>query len=78
MAAAPTSAPDVRVREDDVYQLAATSGTTGRTKAARMTHHNAVSAMVNWLSEMPVGERDVALSASRSSSTRAGQPISIR
>lgn len=61
MTAAPTSAPDVRVREGDVYQLAATSGTTGRTKAARMTHQNAVSAMVNWLSEMPVGEGDVAL-----------------
>jgi acyl-CoA synthetase (AMP-forming)/AMP-acid ligase II len=61
MAASATTPPDVRVGADDVYQLAATSGTTGRTKAARMTHRNAVAAMVNWLCEMPVGERDVAL-----------------
>lgn len=61
MAGAPTTAPEVELRDDDIYQLAATSGTTGRTKAARMTHRNAISAMVNWLCEMPVGERDVAL-----------------
>lgn len=61
MAAASAAPPPVRPHPDDVYQLAATSGTTGPLKAARMTHRNAIAAMVNWLCEMPVGERDVAL-----------------
>ncbi len=61
MAEAPDTPPDVEVTEDTVYQLAATSGTTGPLKAALMTHRNAVAAMVNWLCEMPVGEKDVAL-----------------
>lgn len=61
MAAAPDTPPPVQPSADDVYQLAATSGTTGPLKAAMMTHRNAVAAMVNWLCEMPVGEKDVAL-----------------
>jgi len=61
MEEAPDTSPDVAVEEDDVYQLAATSGTTGPLKAALMTHRNAIAAMVNWTCEMPVGEKDVAL-----------------
>jgi acyl-CoA synthetase (AMP-forming)/AMP-acid ligase II len=59
--AAPDGAPDVEIGEDDVYQLGATSGTTGVPKAAVLTHRNAVSAMVCWASEMPVPERGTAL-----------------
>ena len=61
VARAPSSPPEVEVTEDVVYQLAATSGTTGPLKAAMMTHRNALAAMVSWMCEMPVGEKDVAL-----------------
>lgn len=61
MAGAQAEPPPVDPSAEDVYQLAATSGTTGPLKAAMMTHRNAIAAMVNWLCEMPVGEKDVAL-----------------
>lgn len=61
IADAPDLPPAVHTAADDVYQLAATSGTTGPLKAAMMTHRNAIAAMVNWLCEMPVAEKDVAL-----------------
>jgi len=54
--AAPDSDPGVRVDDTDVYQLGATSGTTGIPKGAMLTHRNAIAAMMNWLGEMPVGE----------------------
>ncbi len=53
--------PPVTVEETDVYQLGATSGTTGIPKGAMMTHRNAVAAMLNWLAEMPVPEGGTAL-----------------
>lgn len=58
---AQSGATDVAILETDVYQLAATSGTTGVPKAAMMTHRNAMAAMLNWLAEMPVPERGTAL-----------------
>ena len=61
VSAAPSSPPQVEVAETDVYQLAATSGTTGVPKAAMMTHRNAIAAMLNWLSEMPVPKQSTAL-----------------
>jgi len=39
------------IAPDDVYMLCATSGTTGTTKAAMMTHHNAVQAIQTYLAE---------------------------
>jgi acyl-CoA synthetase (AMP-forming)/AMP-acid ligase II len=48
--------PGVPVRDDDVYQLAATSGTTGVAKAVALTHRNAWAAINNWLAEIPVHE----------------------
>ena len=51
----------VEIDEQDIYQLGATSGTTGVPKAAILTHRNAVSAMVSWAAEMPVPECGTAL-----------------
>jgi long-chain acyl-CoA synthetase len=50
-------APGISIAEDDPYQLAATSGTTGTPKAAVMTHRNAIAALVNWSAELPLSER---------------------
>lgn len=61
IAAAPAGPPGVAVDEDDVYQLGATSGTTGVPKAAVLTHRNAIAAMLNWLAELPIPERGTAL-----------------
>jgi acyl-CoA synthetase (AMP-forming)/AMP-acid ligase II len=61
IAAAPDGAPQVELDEDDVYQLGATSGTTGIPKAAILTHRNAIAAMVCWASEMPIPEAGTAL-----------------
>jgi acyl-CoA synthetase (AMP-forming)/AMP-acid ligase II len=57
LAAESSSDPGVLVSEDDPYQLAATSGTTGRLKPAVMTHRNALAAMFNWAAELPLRER---------------------
>jgi acyl-CoA synthetase (AMP-forming)/AMP-acid ligase II len=59
--AAADGVPDVHIDEDDVYQLGATSGTTGIPKAAILTHRNAISAMVCWATEMPIPEGGTAL-----------------
>jgi long-chain acyl-CoA synthetase len=48
--------PGVSISEDDPYQLAATSGTTGALKPAVMTHRNALAAMFNWAAELPLAE----------------------
>ncbi len=56
IAAASDSDPGVPVDDTDVYQLGATSGTTGIPKGAILTHRNAIAAMMNWLGEMPVRE----------------------
>ncbi|MHB8691217.1 MAG: class I adenylate-forming enzyme family protein [Solirubrobacteraceae bacterium] len=53
----PGSDPAYPLDEDDPYQLAATSGTTGTAKAAVMTHRNAIAAMLNWAAELPIAER---------------------
>ena len=61
IAGAPEGAPEVGIEEDDLYQLGATSGTTGIPKAAMLTHRNAITAMVCWASEMPIPECGTAL-----------------
>jgi long-chain acyl-CoA synthetase len=61
ISAAPDGPPDVDIVEDDLYQLGATSGTTGVPKAAVLTHRNAITAMVCWSSEMPIPEGGTAL-----------------
>ncbi len=43
--------------EDDPFQLAATSGTTGVPKGAVTTHRNAVAGIATWLAELGGGER---------------------
>lgn len=61
IARASAEEPSVHVGEDDVYQLGATSGTTGIPKAAVLTHRNAIAALQNWLAELPVPEYGTAL-----------------
>ena len=58
---ASTEDPDVEIGEDDIYQLGATSGTTGIPKAAILTHRNALTAQSSWLADLPVPERGTAL-----------------
>lgn len=55
------AAPRVEILDTDIYQFAATSGTTGVPKAAMMTHRNATAAMLNWLAEIRVPNRATAL-----------------
>ena len=54
----PVQAP---VDDTDVYQLGATSGTTGVPKAAILTHRNAIAAMLNWLADLPIPAGGTAL-----------------
>lgn len=61
IAGASSETPHVAVEETDIYQLGATSGTTGIPKAVVLTHRNAVAALVSWASEMPVPEGGTAL-----------------
>ena len=56
IAAAADIDPGVAVDDTDIYQLGATSGTTGVPKGAILTHRNALAAMMNWLGEMPIRE----------------------
>ncbi len=48
--------PGIAVDDADVYQLGATSGTTGVPKGALLTHRNAIAAHLNWLAEIPIAE----------------------
>jgi acyl-CoA synthetase (AMP-forming)/AMP-acid ligase II len=54
--AAVAAVAGAQVRDDDVYQLASTSGTTGVPKGAVLTHRNAIAAMLNWMAEIPMAE----------------------
>jgi acyl-CoA synthetase (AMP-forming)/AMP-acid ligase II len=60
-AAQPLSEPDVSVDENDLYQLAATSGTTGVSKAAALTHRNAWAAICMYLAELNIVEGETVL-----------------
>jgi long-chain acyl-CoA synthetase len=61
VASASEAEPRADVDDDDVYQLGATSGTTGTPKGAILTHRNAIAAMLNWLAEMPVPEKGTSI-----------------
>lgn len=51
----------VTVHEDDIYQLGATSGTTGVPKASILTHRNAIAAIMNYAAELDVPEKGTVL-----------------
>ena len=53
--------PGFAVSETDVYQLAATSGTTGVSKAVALTHRNCWAAICCYLADMPIGEAETVL-----------------
>jgi acyl-CoA synthetase (AMP-forming)/AMP-acid ligase II len=57
LAAQEPTDPGIAVDDTDTYQFGATSGTTGVPKAAILTHRNAIASMLNWTSEIPIGER---------------------
>jgi long-chain acyl-CoA synthetase len=61
MANAAADDPRVPLTEDDTYQLGATSGTTGISKAAILTHRNAVAALSTWAAELNLREHDTSL-----------------
>ena len=61
LAASPSSSPSIVIDDTDVYQLGATSGTTGVPKGALLTHRNAIAGMLNWMAEMPIREGDTNL-----------------
>ena len=54
--AQPATDPGLTVDENDTYQLAATSGTTGTPKGAVVTQRNAMAAIATWLAEHGTGE----------------------
>lgn len=56
IAAAEADEPRVAIGEDDIYQLGATSGTTGIPKAAILTHRNAISAVITYAVELDIPE----------------------
>ncbi|WP_433496586.1 class I adenylate-forming enzyme family protein [Sphaerimonospora sp. CA-214678] len=61
IASAGADEPRTAIDEDDIYQLGATSGTTGVPKAAILTHRNAISALLAWAAELDVPEAGTAL-----------------
>ncbi|MBT3311772.1 MAG: AMP-binding protein [Desulfobacterales bacterium] len=48
-----TNDPGCKIDETDIFQLGATSGTTGVPKGALLTHKNAIAAILNWMLEIP-------------------------
>lgn len=62
-AAQPTTDPGCDVTPDDVFQLAATSGTTGIPKGAVTTHRNAFTGIMTYLGEFGAGERGTHIQA---------------
>lgn len=61
IAAGSTEDPVLDIQDRDIYQLGATSGTTGIPKAAILTHRNAIAAMLNWAAELDIPERGTVL-----------------
>lgn len=59
--AASSTEPQVTLDDTDIYQLGATSGTTGVPKGTILTHRNAIAAMLNWMAEMPIRDGDTNL-----------------
>ena len=53
--------PGYDVADTDLYQLAATSGTTGVSKAVALTHRNCWAAICCYLADMPIGEAETVL-----------------
>ena len=61
IAAQDSTDPGFDVVDTDVYQLAATSGTTGVSKAVALTHRNCWAAISCYLADMPIGEAETVL-----------------
>lgn len=58
-----TTDPGCDVTEEDVFQLAPTSGTTGIPKGAITTHRSALAGIATYLGEFGVGERGTHIQA---------------
>jgi long-chain acyl-CoA synthetase len=61
VAAASPAEPRRSVDSGTLYMLAATSGTTGVSKAAALTNANALAAIASHTAELPIGERETVL-----------------